>query len=237
MPFNAANTGAVAKFLPAAALDIFCKAANEAEQAEIDHNGCIRQGWSAVKAAGWERPDVGKKWVFKDDDGGAPAASGDGPTAGAVHVDVPLGSGKKPPKKKPYGDETVKFDTEATVFKVDDSLGLVFGWAIVCNKAGEPYYDSQDDHIPEDSMLHAAADFMKNSRVAKDMHQGDEIGPVVFAWPMTTDIAKAMGMQTETTGLMIAMLPPPHILEKFKSQEYTGFSIGGFRVEDEEVDA
>ncbi|QOZ29785.1 hypothetical protein XH93_18135 [Bradyrhizobium sp. CCBAU 51753] len=132
---------------------------------------------------------------------------------------------------------TEKFDTEASVFKVDDSLGLVFGWAIVCNKAGEAYYDTQGDHIPEDSMLKAAADFMKNSRVAKDMHQGDEIGPVVFAWPMTAEIAKAMGIETETTGLMIAMLPPADILAKFKDGSYTGFSIGGDRVHDEEVAA
>jgi len=235
LPFNTANTVAVAKFLPPGAHDVFCKAANEAEQAQIDHNGCIRQGWSAVKSAGWEAPATGKKWVFKDDGGGAAPASGDGPTAGAVHVDAPLGADGRP-KKKPK-DGAMKFDTEATVFKVDDSLGLVFGWAIVCNKGGENYFDSQGDHIPEDSMLHAAADFMKNSRVAKDMHQGDEIGPVVFAWPMTADIAKAMGMQTDTTGLMIAMLPPPDILQKFKDGDYTGFSIGGHRVEDEEVAA
>ncbi|MCC8945991.1 hypothetical protein H8A97_13000 [Bradyrhizobium sp. Arg62] len=132
---------------------------------------------------------------------------------------------------------TEKFDTEASVFKVDDSLGLVFGWAIVCNKSGEAYYDSQGDHIPEDSMLKAAADFMKNSRVAKDMHQGDEIGPVVFCWPMTAEIAKAMGIDTDTTGLMIAMLPPADILAKFKSGDYTGFSIGGYRLQDEEVAA
>jgi hypothetical protein len=238
LPFNATSpaVSAVARFLPSVALDVFCKAATDAEQAKIDHNGCIRQGWAAVKSAGWEAPVTGKKWVFKDD-GGDGGAAGDGPTGAAVHVDVPLGSGKKPPKRKPYGEDVEKFDTEATVFKVDDSLGLVFGWAIVCRKNGEDYYDTQGDFIPEDSMLHAAADFMKNSRVAKDMHQGDEIGPVVFAWPMTADIAKAMGMQTETTGLMIAMLPPADILEKFKDGSYTGFSIGGFRVEDEEVAA
>jgi hypothetical protein len=66
LPFSTANTAAVARFLPPGALDIFCKAANGAEQAEIDHNGCIRQGWAAVKSAGWAAPATGKKWVFKD---------------------------------------------------------------------------------------------------------------------------------------------------------------------------
>jgi hypothetical protein len=227
LPFSPANTVAVAKFLPPPALEVFCKAANEAEQANMDHNCCVRQGWAAVKSAGWEAPPSGKRWVLKDD-----SAGGDGPTAGSVHVDAPLGS-----RKKPKDGSVEKFDTEATVFKVDDSLGLVFGWAIVCNKAGDPYYDTQGDHIPEDAMLSAAADFMKNSRVAKDMHQGDEIGPVVFAWPMTAEIAKAMGIETSTTGLMIAMLPPPDILQKFRDGDYTGFSIGGMRGEDEEVAA
>jgi hypothetical protein len=136
---------------------------------------------------------------------------------------------------KKYADSYDK-GSVATVFKVDDGLGLVFGWAIVCAKNGTEYFDTQGDHIPEDSMLSAAADFMENSRVGKDMHAGDKVGPVVFAWPMTADIAKAMGIQTTQTGLMVAMKPPPEILTKFRNGEYTGFSIGGRRVHDEEVE-
>ena len=134
---------------------------------------------------------------------------------------------------------------DATVIKVDDTLGLVMGYAIVCNDDGEPYFDLHGDHIPEDTMLKAAADFMVNSRVAGDMHRQveDEVnkgiipaGSVVFAWPMTKDIAKAFGLEVKKTGLMIAMKPSsPEMLEKFRKGEYTGFSIGGSRGEDEEV--
>jgi hypothetical protein len=128
------------------------------------------------------------------------------------------------------------FETEARVFKVDESLGLVFGWAIICKAEGKPYYDVQGDHIPEDAMLKAAADFMADSRVAKEMHAGESKGSVVFAWPMTADIAESMGIVTKQTGLMIAMKPDgPEMLAKFKSGEFTGFSIGGQRVRDEEV--
>lgn len=131
---------------------------------------------------------------------------------------------------------TEKFETDAQVFKVDKSLGLVFGWAIVSKVNGEPYYDSQGDFIPEDAMLKAAADFMANSRMAKEMHAGSKKGSVVFAWPMTADIAKAMGIETKQTGLMIAMKPDsPEMLAKFKSGEFTGFSIGGRRVKDKET--
>jgi len=126
---------------------------------------------------------------------------------------------------------------KAQVVKVEEELGLVLGWALVCKIEGEDYYDLQGDHVPEESMLKAAAGFMLNSRVAGEMHRA-EAGTMVFAWPMTTDIAAAMGVTTKQTGLMIAMKPTdPEVLAKFKDGTYTGFSIGGTRVEDEEVDA
>jgi len=140
--------------------------------------------------------------------------------------------GKKWVAKEAPAQEDKAF---ASVCKVDDGLGLVFGWAIVCGENGEDYYDTQGDHIPEQSMLEAAADFMENSRVAKDMHDGEAVGSVVFAFPMTTEIAKSLGIDTAKTGLLIAMKPSPDILAKFKSGEYSGFSIGGSRIEDEDV--
>lgn len=126
--------------------------------------------------------------------------------------------------------------TNAEVLKVDSSLGLVMGYAIICKQEdGTPYFDLHNDHIPEDAMLEAATDFMLNSRVAKEMHVGGGKGSVIFAWPMTADIAKAFGLEVKKTGLMIAMKPDADMLKKFESGELTGFSIGGFRVEDEEV--
>lgn len=207
---------------------LFETAFTEASTAGMEHNDCIKAGWASVKEAGWQPPSTGKKWVLvKAEPGG-----------GDVHVQRPTG-GKKPEECDDEGKDkdTKKFETAstATVLKVDDTLGLVFGWAIVSKQNGADYYDTQGDHIPEDAMLKAADDFMQNSRVAKDMHAGDAIGSVVFCWPMTSDIAKAMGITTTTTGLMIAMKPPADIVAKFKSGEYTGFSIGGERGVDEEV--
>lgn len=129
------------------------------------------------------------------------------------------------------------FSTSAEVVKVDEDLGLVMGFAIVCNEGGEPYFDVQGDHIPEDSMLKAALDFMENSRVAGEMHTGDDRGTVVFAWPMTADVAKAFGITIHRTGLMVALRPSDDaVLEKFRDGTYTGFSIGGKRIVDEEVE-
>ena len=131
---------------------------------------------------------------------------------------------------------TEQFSTGAKFVKVDEELGLVLGFAIICKENGEDYFDVQDDHIPEDSMLKAATDFMIDSRMAAEMHQGEERGQVVFAWPMTTEIAKAFDIEIPRTGLMIAMKPDnDEMLEKFRNGDFTGFSIGGLRLEDEEV--
>lgn len=124
------------------------------------------------------------------------------------------------------------FKLKNTLCKVDESLGLVLGWGIICKENGEEYFDLQGDHITEDAMLEAATDFMANSRIAKDMHiKGDDgvlPGSVVFAFPLTTEIAKAFGITVAKTGLLVGMKPgSPDILNKFKTGEYTGFSIGG----------
>lgn len=124
-----------------------------------------------------------------------------------------------------------------TICKVDDELGVVFGWAIICNDGGKPYVDSQDDHIPEHAMLKATVEFMESRRAFKAMHQGDAIGSVVCAWPMTAEIAKAFDIETEMTGLMIGVKPTDaDVLAKFKSGEYSGFSIGGVVISDKEIE-
>lgn len=130
---------------------------------------------------------------------------------------------------------------EAQVVKVSPKLGLVFGYAIVSKINGEDYYDHHGDHIPEESMLKAAVGFMETDRVAGDMHQRDEKGEVVksgqilFAFPMTQEIADSLDITVKQTGLLVAMKPSPEVMKKFESGEYTGFSIGGRRIVDQEV--
>jgi len=121
------------------------------------------------------------------------------------------------------------------IAKVDDELGLVFGWGIVCKINGEEFYDSQGDHIPEDAMLEAVTDFAKTDRTSGDMHVFKD-GTVVHEFPLTDEIAKAFGITTDRTGWMVAVEPSPEVLQKFKSGEYTGFSIGGAYIENEPVE-
>lgn len=128
------------------------------------------------------------------------------------------------------------------VRKVDESLGLVFGWAIICKVGGKDYYDWNVDHagahkgklvpenVTEDAMLKGAMHFMKDTaRPGNEQHAGPDVGTYVFAFPMTTDIAKAMGITTEQTGFMVGYHPTKAVLAKFLDGTYTGFSIEGLR--------
>lgn len=122
-----------------------------------------------------------------------------------------------------------KFEVCQELLKLSKTLGLVFGYAIVCKIDGEDYYDLQGDHIPENVMVEATCKFMQGDRVMKDMHSGGPVGQVVFAFPMTTDIAKALGITVTKTGLLAALRPAdPSIIGKFEDGTYTGFSIGGY---------
>lgn len=132
--------------------------------------------------------------------------------------------------------------TNFRIAKVDEGLGLVFGWAIICKVKGEDYYDlniDQDgphkgervpEHIPEDVMAKAALGLVAAGSPGNEMHDGPDRGTYPFLFPMTTDIAKAMGITTEKTGLMCAFKPPSDILQKFRDGTYTGFSIEGRRL-------
>jgi hypothetical protein len=101
------------------------------------------------------------------------------------------------------------------VFKArgaDTKLGLVFGVGMVCkvkNNAGvfEPFVDSQDDHITDEEMLVSVVKFMRGSRALKAMHEGQEIGEVLLAWPLTEDLAKRYEIETKQTMWMVAVQP------------------------------
>lgn len=122
------------------------------------------------------------------------------------------------------------------VLKVNEELGLVFGWGIIETRNGEAYFDTQGDHIPGDAIVKATSDFMLSSRESSDMHVDRDDGDVVFAFPLTAEIAKAFEIETKTTGLLVAVKPSADVLAKYKDGTYTGFSIGGKRIAEEVVE-
>jgi len=111
--------------------------------------------------------------------------------------------------------------------------GIAYGWALASTFKGAPYFDTGDgtftDHIPEETVPEVAKLFMEQSRVGLDMHQGDQVADVVFAYPMIGDVAKGLGFADgDTTGLAIGWMPyDKTYLEKIADGERIGFSIGG----------
>jgi len=134
-------------------------------------------------------------------------------------------------------DEMQDFSIETQVLKVDSSLGLVFGYAMVCKIDGEDHYDLQGHHIPEETMLKTLAKFADEGAIAKEMHSGSPVGKFVFLFPMTTEIAKSLDIQVKQTGALVAMKPDNEAtLKKFRDGDFTGFSIGGINPIFEDVE-
>lgn len=135
---------------------------------------------------------------------------------------------------------TGKFQGESTIIKVNPRLGLIFGFAGICTVDGSPFYDADNEHWPDESMLVDSTEFAKNCRVACDMHSrdGDDepvpSGAVVHTFPLTREIAESLEITTKYTGLLIAMAPDdPEIIAKAERGEYRGFSLGGDVLESE----
>lgn len=123
-------------------------------------------------------------------------------------------------------------------FKVSRELGVVFGWALTSKIDGQEHFDKQGDHVPDEAILEAAVEFMAGDRVAKEMHSGKRKGTVLFALPLTDDLKKSFGITCDKSGLIVGIKPDdPTVLDKFLAGEYRGFSIGGKRIEDEDVAA
>lgn len=134
---------------------------------------------------------------------------------------------------------------DVTITKADTERGIVFGWAIISKQADEsgklqPYYDLQEDYIPEDTMLDASMEFMRGDRPAGEMHKADNTitvngkkvsGEILYGFPLTEDICEKMDIKSGMTGMIVgAHVRDKEALQKFKNGEYTGFSIEGKRL-------
>lgn len=126
-------------------------------------------------------------------------------------------------KKKPEDE------AEATsIIKMDDEQRIVWGWASVVTKGKEPVFDTQGDYIPPEVMSKAANEFMLNARVAKTMHQGDQVGEVIHSLPLTYELAKSLGIKTDREGWIVAFkVHDDEAWNGVKKGALRAFSIGG----------
>lgn len=120
---------------------------------------------------------------------------------------------------------------EAQFFKADtadEEQRVVYGWATIVTKASVPVEDLQGDVISADELVLATTDFMKSARVAKMMHQGDQIGEVIHSFPLTYDIAKSLGIQTNDEGWLVGIyVKDDKVWKAVKDGSLAAFSIGG----------
>ncbi len=140
--------------------------------------------------------------------------------------------GQKGYKKDEAEDEINTVSCE--VVKMDASRRLVFGFAVVSKIDGEDYYDRHGDHIPEDEVLNASLAFAKSAAPANVNHRGPDVGSHPFVFPLTTEIAKSLGIETSRTGLLIGQQVDPETFAKFESGELRAFSIEGVAVPEEQ---
>lgn len=131
-------------------------------------------------------------------------------------------------------DKTLQKSAELKIAKADKQLGIVFGWGQIAKERTEKglsdYYDTDNDHFTEEAIVEAWTDFMSDIRVMKALHQGEQVGDVVFSFPMTEEIAKSLGIDASAlpyTGMIVGVKPEPGILEKYTSGEWNSFSVGG----------
>lgn len=123
---------------------------------------------------------------------------------------------------------TYDVNKTSKILKLDSERRIAWGWASVSTMEGELVTDLQGDTITTVQMEKMADRFMMSARTAKAMHEGDSIGEVIHSFPLTNELAKAFGLDTDREGWIIGMkIYDDQVWGGFKRGELAGFSIGG----------
>jgi hypothetical protein len=124
--------------------------------------------------------------------------------------------------------ERIEDDIVCRIMKVDDEQRMVYGWGSVISERGIPVIDSQGDIIESDELLKATTEFMKDARVAKEMHAGEQMGEVVHSYPIIVEIMKGLGIKSDKEGWIVGVyVRDDAVWQRVKSGELRAFSIGG----------
>lgn len=120
------------------------------------------------------------------------------------------------------------------IWKVQEELGIVFGFGMICKEVKDgmvkEYYDMDNQIVPEDVMTKSVSEYMEGGRINNNGHTPNDVGIVVHSFPLTEDIAKSLGIQSNYYGWLVGVKPDADTLAKFKSGDYRGFSIEGSAV-------
>ena len=102
-----------------------------------------------------------------------------------------------------------KVGKDFEVVKVDSKLGIVFGWGMVSKIRDEDYFDTDNQKASCHEMLKSTTAFMKGSRINNSEHTPKDEGVVIHSFPLTPDIAKAMGITSDIFGWMVVSSQSP----------------------------
>jgi len=123
---------------------------------------------------------------------------------------------------------------QAAIAKIDEALGLVYGWASVVLKDGEAVVDRQGDIIEPAELEAAMVEFMKDYRSVGEMHEGGDKGVVVEAVVMSPAKARAMGIPVAVADQMptgawigVQLDPAGETFAKVRDGKLAAFSIQG----------
>jgi len=124
--------------------------------------------------------------------------------------------------------EMTKVSIEGQILKQDSEERLVYGWAYVSTDKGEISLDHSGEFVRPEQIAKAATNFMLSMRTAKRMHSGGKIGEVVHSMPLTHEISKALGIQSDREGWLVAIkVYDDQVWQDVKSGKLAAFSIGG----------
>lgn len=91
------------------------------------------------------------------------------------------------------------------VIAKDDVKKIVWAWANVITEGGVPVVDVQDDMITPDELVKCTTDFMVDERVGNTDHVGGQTHMVIHSLPLTYELAKAFGIQTDNEGWLVGL--------------------------------
>ena len=121
-----------------------------------------------------------------------------------------------------------------TVSKTDSPERLVFGWASIVTKDGQPLTDLQKHEIPVPELESAAYVFNERYRQTGIEHAGDPVGNLVESMVFTdekiAEIEKSLGVtmpENFPNAWWVGFRVPPAVFTKVQSGIYKMFSIQG----------
>lgn len=123
----------------------------------------------------------------------------------------------------------IKFNMVCEITKSDDDKQMIYGFANVIEKDGEPVVDLQGDVISEDELVKAAHEFMRSYRDGHEMHEGVSKGEIVESIVFTKDVQKSLGINLNVVGWFIGYhVQDEATWNQVKKGTLRAFSIGGY---------